>query len=63
VLNLSGLVACAGFLTHSVVDFNLHLPTNALLFLLMATLATSTIRPGKMARSEAHRGGHRKVKH
>ena len=63
ILNLSGLVACAGFLTHSVVDFNLHLPTNALLFLLMATLATSTIRPGKMARSEAHRGGHREVKH
>jgi O-antigen ligase len=63
VLNLSGLVACAGFLTHSVVDFNLHLPTNALLFLLMATLATSTIRPGKMARGEAHRAGHHKRKH
>ncbi len=63
ILNLSGLVACAGFLAHSVVDFNLHLPTNALLFLLMATLATSTIRPGKMVRSESSKTGHRKVKH
>ncbi len=58
VLNLSGLVACAGFLTHSVVDFNLHLPTNALLFLLMATLATSPIKTGKVARDETSRGGH-----
>jgi O-antigen ligase len=62
VLNLSGLVACAGFLAHSVVDFNLHLPTNALLFLLMATLATSTIRPEKMVKSEDSRRGHHKVK-
>ena len=63
VLNLSGLVACAGFLTHSVVDFNLHLPTNALLFMLMATLATSTIKTGKAARDETSRGGHRTRKH
>ncbi len=63
VLNLSGVVACAGFLTHSVVDFNLHLPTNALLFFLMATLATSKIRPGKMGRREASEGLHRKRKH
>jgi O-antigen ligase len=62
VLNLSGLVACAGFLAHSVVDFNLHLPTNALLFLLLATLATSTIRPEKTVRSEGSRRGHHKVK-
>ena len=45
VLNLSGLVACAGFLVHSLVDFNLRLPANAQLFFLMATLATSTIIP------------------
>ena len=31
-LQLSGLVACLGFLTHSLVDFNLHIPANALLF-------------------------------
>ena len=44
-LQLSGLVACAGFLVHGLVDFNLHMPSNALLFLLMAHLATSEIQP------------------
>lgn len=39
-LQLSGLVACSGILVHSLVDFNLHIPSNALLFLLMAHLAT-----------------------
>ena len=34
-LHLSGLVACCGILVHSAVDFNLHMPGNALLFLLM----------------------------
>jgi O-antigen ligase len=42
-LHLSGLVACVGFLVHSFVDFNLHIPANALLFLLMAHLATGEI--------------------
>src|SRR5580700_2561290 len=44
-LHLSGLVGCNGFLVHSLVDFNLHIPANALLFLLMAHLATSTVTP------------------
>ncbi|MHB8610688.1 MAG: O-antigen ligase family protein [Candidatus Acidiferrales bacterium] len=43
-LQLSGLVACIGFLTHSLVDFNLHIPANAVLFFFMANLATSEIR-------------------
>jgi len=34
------LVACAGLLLHSLVDFNLHIPSNALLFLLLAAMAT-----------------------
>jgi O-antigen ligase len=42
-LHLSGLVACTGFLVHSLVDFNLHIPANALLFFLMAHLATADI--------------------
>jgi len=42
-LQLSGMVACAGFLMHSFVDFNLHIPANALLFFLMAHLATAQI--------------------
>jgi len=43
-LQLSGLMACSGFLVHSLVDFNLHIPANALLFFLMAHLATSEIQ-------------------
>src|SRR6266446_1510389 len=43
-LQLSGLLACSGFLVHSLVDFNLHIPSNALLFFLMAHLATSEIQ-------------------
>jgi O-antigen ligase len=44
-LHLSGLVGCSGFLVHSLVDFNLHIPANALLFLLMAHLATGAVTP------------------
>jgi len=43
-VQLAGLIACLGFLTHSLVDFNLHIPSNALLFFLMANLATAEIR-------------------
>jgi O-antigen ligase len=43
-LQISGLVACAGFLVHSLVDFNLHIPSNAFLFFLMAHLASSAIK-------------------
>ncbi len=43
-IQLAALVACLGFLTHSLVDFNLHIPANALLFFLMANLATTEIR-------------------
>jgi O-antigen ligase len=57
-LNLSGLVACSGFLVHSLVDFNLHLPANAQLFFLMATLASSTIIPMNGAATAPTRGRH-----
>src|SRR5580704_5953877 len=43
-VQLSALIACFGFLAHSLVDFNLHIPGNALLFFLMANLATTEIR-------------------
>src|SRR3984893_17507235 len=56
VLNLSGLVACSGFLVHSLVDFNLRLPANAQLFFLIATLATSTIVPVNVAATTPKRG-------
>jgi O-antigen ligase len=54
-LQLSGLVACCGFLVHSLVDFNLHIPSNALLFFLMAHLATAEIQQGTPP-STPHRG-------
>jgi O-antigen ligase len=57
-LQLSGLVACSGFLVHSLVDFNLHIPSNALLFFLMAHLATSeiqTVAPPSLPQRSRHR--------
>src|ERR1700686_979 len=48
-LQLSGFLACSGFLVHSFVDFNLHIPANALLFLLMAHLATGEVTPSPSA--------------
>jgi O-antigen ligase len=53
-LHLSGLVACCGFLVHSLVDFNLHMPANALLFFLMTCLATAPI-PQDPARRQNRR--------
>ncbi len=35
-------VACFGLLVHATVDFNFHIPSNALVFLLQAALATSS---------------------
>jgi len=35
------LAACAGMVIHSFVDFNLHIPSNALLFFLLAFVACS----------------------
>ena len=37
------LGACSGLLVHSLVDFNLHIPSNALIFLLLATLSCARI--------------------
>jgi O-antigen ligase len=55
VLQLSGLVACSGFLVHSLVDFNLHIPANALLFFLMAHLATAEIEPSGLPSTSPRR--------
>ena len=44
-LNLSGLIACVGILVHSLVDFNLHIPANALLFFVSAHVATARLEP------------------
>ena len=44
-LHIGALTACCGLLVHSFVDFNLHIPSNALLFLLQGVLATSQRTP------------------
>lgn len=54
-LKLCGVTACWGLLVHSLVDFNLHIPSNLLLFLLMALLATTEILPGLPQRGKARR--------
>jgi O-antigen ligase len=42
------LAGCGGILLHSLVDFNLHIPSNGLLFLLLAAMATVRLeeKPG-----------------
>lgn len=40
-IHVAGTVACAGLLVHSLVDFNLHIPANALIFLLQAAVVFS----------------------
>jgi O-antigen ligase len=40
-LHAGAVTALCGILLHSLVDFNLHIPANALLFLLQVSLATS----------------------
>jgi len=53
--HIGAFTACCGLLAHSFVDFNLHLPANALLFLVQATLATSenqlSVRPAEPVNS------------
>jgi O-antigen ligase len=44
-LHAGAIAAVCGILLHSFVDFNLHIPSNALLFLLQSYLATSTPLP------------------
>jgi hypothetical protein len=46
-LHAGAITAVSGLLLHSFVDFNLHIPSNALLFLLMAYLATSPPLPSE----------------
>jgi O-antigen ligase len=48
-IQAGALVACLGLLLHSLVDFNLHILANALVFLTLASLATSQITVLKRA--------------
>jgi O-antigen ligase len=53
-LHAGAITALCGILLHSFVDFNLHIPANALLFLLQVSLATSapllSSEPGSVRR-------------
>lgn len=51
-LNLSGLVGCCGLLVHSLLDFNLHIPANAMLFFVSAHLATARLQSTSPGASE-----------
>jgi len=50
----AALTACSGLLLHSAVDFNLHIPSNALLFLLIAFTGSSLV-PERRAERETLR--------
>lgn len=49
--HVGALVGCFGLLVHGTVDFNFHIPSNALLFLLLAVLATSRAPSSRELRS------------
>jgi O-antigen ligase len=60
-LHIGAFSACCALLAHSLVDFNLHIPSNALLFLIQLGLATSAT-PMKIGhQSEASRRGDPKL--
>ena len=44
-VHLAALVACTGLIVHGLMDFNLHIPSNALLFYVMAGMATAVPDP------------------
>jgi O-antigen ligase len=54
-LHAGAITAVSGLLLHSFVDFNLHIPSNALLFLLQAYLASSPALPSESP-GRRHRG-------
>jgi len=54
-IHAGAVTALAGLLLHSMVDFNLHIPSNALLFLLQAHLATVPPLPSEVGRSQRRR--------
>src|SRR6201987_5508835 len=68
-LHAGAIAAVSGILLHSFVDFNLHIPSNALLFLLQAYLATSPPLPSGSSmprrrirtREHAHAANHPQV--
>ena len=42
-IHVAGVTACAGMMVHSFVDFNLHIPANGLVFLVMVALSAAPV--------------------
>ncbi len=57
-VHAGAITALCGLLLHSLVDFNLHIPSNALLFLLQAHLATTTPLPSQGAAVRTRKRSH-----
>lgn len=53
---LAAFLGCLGLLVHSFVDFNLHIPANALLFFLMSALCVAQIPDNSASSAYRHRG-------
>jgi O-antigen ligase len=54
-LHAGAIAAIGGLLLHSFIDFNLHIPSNAFLFLVQVSLATSSALPSRSSRPDAAR--------
>lgn len=57
---LGALAGCAGVLVHSFFDFTLHTTANALMFLVLAALATADGRVEESDEGSRRRGRHRR---
>ena len=60
-LHVGALSSCCGLLAHSLVDFNLHIPSNALVFLIQCVLATSATAARAERGSEGYAGNKAKL--
>jgi O-antigen ligase len=54
-IHAAAIAGIAGLLLHSLVDFNLHIPANAILFLVLCALATSEPLPSESQMPRAPR--------
>lgn len=59
-LLLGGLTSCTAILVHSFFDFNLHIPANALLFVIVAGMATAIVH---LMRRGRHKNRRAKKRH
>jgi O-antigen ligase len=57
ILALAALLGISGILVHSLVDFNLEIPSNAMLFYVLCTAAAMDPRFRNLRRENKHRDG------